>query len=566
MNEGPVRVLYVDLDESAAFPLPELLAGAQRPQLQISRGELLGPERLSAPSADVDFLAVNVGGADEEELASLAALRQLVPSPPLLVIADDEEAERRVWDLEPHDSVVRDLASRGVLLRFIRRSLARGKAAGSKLAAQRARRNRIESSIVVTGARQMLEQPDCHQAATIAVATGKRLTGAAAGLVALFDPDGTAELFVMHEGEDRCRAAPRSTQFAGLGQIACSTGTVFDNAFASSPMARLLPEGHLHLDNVLFAPLLSKARPIGLLGLGNKPGGFDENDSAVASLFAEVAAISFALCHERQAQTANARRLGALLDRVGPPAVAADGGGAISVWSSGAEEAFGWKAQEMMGKPVAAFAAPSGDGQARARRRDGTEVMLRPVPLGEAGTAFTSAPLAAGTAYEITSGLAHFGVLRRLSGNGRALRETEVAGETCHRVLHGLDAPCADCPVRLPLDTPWPRVAIRTPKGRGSVELVTAELVDGSTARITVHAVGAGALGALFEAKIGRLAEDSALSERERAVFRHLLMGRTLEDIAAALGISIRTVKFHQTNVLEKVGASSRADLVRLIV
>jgi DNA-binding CsgD family transcriptional regulator len=61
------------------------------------------------------------------------------------------------------------------------------------------------------------------------------------------------------------------------------------------------------------------------------------------------------------------------------------------------------------------------------------------------------------------------------------------------------------------------------------------------------------------------LADAAQLSERERSVLTYLLMGRSLGDIALILGISPRTVKFHQANVLEKLGADSRADLVRLI-
>lgn len=56
------------------------------------------------------------------------------------------------------------------------------------------------------------------------------------------------------------------------------------------------------------------------------------------------------------------------------------------------------------------------------------------------------------------------------------------------------------------------------------------------------------------------------LTEREREVLDLLLLGRTHEDIARVLGISERTSKFHQANLLTKLGAESRLDLMRLFL
>ncbi|HSS02333.1 MAG TPA: response regulator [Kofleriaceae bacterium] len=56
------------------------------------------------------------------------------------------------------------------------------------------------------------------------------------------------------------------------------------------------------------------------------------------------------------------------------------------------------------------------------------------------------------------------------------------------------------------------------------------------------------------------------LTDREREVLELLLLGRTHEDIADVLGISERTSKFHQANLLAKLGAESRLDLLRLFL
>lgn len=66
--------------------------------------------------------------------------------------------------------------------------------------------------------------------------------------------------------------------------------------------------------------------------------------------------------------------------------------------------------------------------------------------------------------------------------------------------------------------------------------------------------------------KRAALVARSGLTERERQVLDLLLLGRTHEDISIVLGISERTSKFHQANLLAKLGAESRHDLLRLLL
>jgi FixJ family two-component response regulator len=54
------------------------------------------------------------------------------------------------------------------------------------------------------------------------------------------------------------------------------------------------------------------------------------------------------------------------------------------------------------------------------------------------------------------------------------------------------------------------------------------------------------------------------LTEREREVLDELLKGRLNKQIASTLGIVERTVKVHRARVMEKSGAKSLAELVRL--
>lgn len=56
------------------------------------------------------------------------------------------------------------------------------------------------------------------------------------------------------------------------------------------------------------------------------------------------------------------------------------------------------------------------------------------------------------------------------------------------------------------------------------------------------------------------------LTHREREVLIHILRGETNRQIAHQLGLSIKTVEWHRSNLMEKIGAKSVADLVRYVL
>jgi len=65
-------------------------------------------------------------------------------------------------------------------------------------------------------------------------------------------------------------------------------------------------------------------------------------------------------------------------------------------------------------------------------------------------------------------------------------------------------------------------------------------------------------------AELGPGRRSGALSRREREVLRLIAAGHSNKQIAQALGITERTVKFHVTSVLNKLGAENRAQAVAL--
>ena len=56
------------------------------------------------------------------------------------------------------------------------------------------------------------------------------------------------------------------------------------------------------------------------------------------------------------------------------------------------------------------------------------------------------------------------------------------------------------------------------------------------------------------------------LTERERECLRYLIAGGQISNIAAAMGVSQATVRFHSANLRMKTGAANRAELAALAI
>jgi DNA-binding NarL/FixJ family response regulator len=99
------------------------------------------------------------------------------------------------------------------------------------------------------------------------------------------------------------------------------------------------------------------------------------------------------------------------------------------------------------------------------------------------------------------------------------------------------------------------------PKEAADNELVTAIREVARGGRYVHPELGARLIAADADAQ--RRAQEDPLSDREREVLRLLALGHTNQEIAQKLYISVRTAETHRAHIMQKLGLSSRADLVR---
>ncbi len=153
----------------------------------------------------------------------------------------------------------------------------------------------LETSALLECSQMILIHREFEQAARVIFDLAKNLIGALAGYVALLSEDGMENEVLFLDGDGLpCTVDPRLPMpIRGLRARSYRTGeVVFENSFSNSKWMEFMPNGHVTLDNVLFAPLKIEGKAQGLIGLANKPGGFTENDARMITAFSEFAAIA----------------------------------------------------------------------------------------------------------------------------------------------------------------------------------------------------------------------------------------------------------------------------------
>lgn len=163
-----------------------------------------------------------------------------------------------------------------------------------------------------------------------------------------------------------------------------------------------------------------------------------------------------------------------------------------------------------------------------------------------------------GAAYRISTKPGRLGAIERVD----CPTSTKRPQGRCYELIAGRRTPCVGCPA----------FALGAGRGTGIVEaasgeqiLVTAER-DGQSAEIRRVSLTRDEVDALVSDRFRRLAAAALLTQQETRVAARLVRGESVQLIADALGIAVRTVKFHQGRAFRKLKVSARYELAGLVV
>jgi len=220
---------------------------------------------------------------------------------------------------------------------------------------QESRQRQTEISFLLEGSRAVLEYHEFKEAAHSIFDSCKKLIGATAGYIALLSKDGKEnEVLFLDSGGLPCTVNTNLPMpIRGLREEVYQTNqAVYHNDFSKSEYMAFMPEGHARLINVLFAPLVIQGKTVGLLGLANKPEGFTENDTSMATAFGELISIALRNSRTFEALEHNEARFRSVVETAGDAIISIDSRGNIIFWNRSAEAIFGYSADEMTGKPL----------------------------------------------------------------------------------------------------------------------------------------------------------------------------------------------------------------------
>jgi PAS domain S-box-containing protein len=130
---------------------------------------------------------------------------------------------------------------------------------------------------------------------------------------------------------------------------------VVENDIPAGECARALVAGDLSPRNLLFAPLVVRGSPVGLLTVSNKPEGFDERDVRLGRAFAELAAIALANYQTLQLLETSEERFRSVVQNANDAMITLDKDGKIVFWNRAAELMFGCPGETIAGLPFTAL-------------------------------------------------------------------------------------------------------------------------------------------------------------------------------------------------------------------
>jgi PAS domain S-box-containing protein len=98
--------------------------------------------------------------------------------------------------------------------------------------------------------------------------------------------------------------------------------------------------------------LIIEGKAVGILGIANKPGGFNEDDARLASGFGELAAIALLNSRRLESLEHSEERFRSVAQSASDAIISANSSGNIIFWNRAAENMFGYSAEEALGRPV----------------------------------------------------------------------------------------------------------------------------------------------------------------------------------------------------------------------
>lgn len=178
---------------------------------------------------------------------------------------------------------------------------------------------------------------------------------------------------------------------------------------------------------------------------------------------------------------------------------------------------------------------------------------------------FNSGPLTpvASTTYEVAFREGHAPQVVRRSP------PAESPEAPCWKQIFGRSTACLDCPVGQLQSNPALQsvTAVMSADERSlSAAVVSAERRAPGLFGVSAWTVDGATFDKIVTQRMAGLSRRADLTAQEETLFALLVKGTDVEKVAQNMKITPRTVKYHQQNLLQKLGVKSRQLLCRLVL
>lgn len=163
-----------------------------------------------------------------------------------------------------------------------------------KIALKKAQQRSKEFITLYESAQAVLKYPNFEESAKFIFNSCMHLIGVSYGYISFASPESLKEKIIFLGIQNPNIAKDVEKSITGIRKdVHLPKKAIYNNNFKKDIQARTLPNGHIQLENILISPLLVKGTPAGLIILGNKLGGFNENDLLLVTAFTELVAVSY---------------------------------------------------------------------------------------------------------------------------------------------------------------------------------------------------------------------------------------------------------------------------------
>jgi PAS domain S-box-containing protein len=187
----------------------------------------------------------------------------------------------------------------------------------TKAALSEALHRERETQALLAASRAVMECSTFEESSRRIFDTCRDVTGAVSGYVALLNQNGTEnDVLFLEAGNLPCTVDPRLPMpIRGLRADAyTSARVVYENDFMNSEWVHFMPQGHVEMQNVMFAPLIIDEKVVGVMGLANKSTDFTEEDAGIAAALGGMAALSLRRVRAEETLRERERYLSTILE------------------------------------------------------------------------------------------------------------------------------------------------------------------------------------------------------------------------------------------------------------